>query len=178
MPYYLVQVMSNYDSRSDVLTHREIVSFWIDWISRHIKDRAEMHDESKLHPPEKETFDRYTQLLKSLEFGSEDYKNALDKIGDGIKHHYRANPHHPEYHSNGISDMTIIDLIEMLADWMAVTGSKGGPMNIEYLQERFKIDSQLMSILSNTLIAADIDIASKKIPPRFIPSGEKFSGGS
>jgi hypothetical protein len=43
-------------------------------------------------------------------------------MGDGLKHHYSHNRHHPEFFGeDGVDGMTLVDLIEMLADWKAAT---------------------------------------------------------
>jgi hypothetical protein len=36
-----------------------------------------------------------------------------------LEHHYRKNSHHPESHKDGIKGMTLLDQLEMLADWTA-----------------------------------------------------------
>ena len=47
--------------------------------------------------------------------------NIDTKFKPAIDHHYANNRHHPEHWPNGINDMTLMDLIEMLADWKAAT---------------------------------------------------------
>ena len=40
-------------------------------------------------------------------------------MGPALQHHYEDNCHHPEHYRNGIHDMNMVDLIEMLCDWRA-----------------------------------------------------------
>ena len=47
--------------------------------------------------------------------------------------------------------MTLMDLIEMVADWVAAGNLQKHEVNIEYLQNRFKINPQLMAVLVNTI---------------------------
>jgi hypothetical protein len=43
-------------------------------------------------------------------------------MGDGLKHHYAHNRHHPEFFGeDGVDGMSLVDVIEMLADWKAAT---------------------------------------------------------
>lgn len=156
-----------YDCTADVLEHRKRVSFWIDWLTDALEVRAKFHDESKLKPPEKAIFDEYTPVLKVLDFGSESYHQALEKMDVALDHHYRANQHHPESHRSGIDGMTIWDLVEMLADWMAASSVKNKPMDLDYLQRRFYLSPQLRHIIANTLYEADMDSMFMHVPLEF-----------
>jgi hypothetical protein len=64
-----------------------------------------------------------------------------------------ANSHHPEHYSNGIQGMSLLDVIEMLCDWKAA-GLRHADGNIfkslEINKDRYKISTQLYSILFNT----------------------------
>jgi len=142
--------MKNYDCTKDVLEHRERVTFWLKWLIEVLELRAEVHDESKLHSPEKEVFDEFTPKLKTLEFGSNEYQATLEKMGEGLKHHYSKNPHHPENHEKGIDGMAIWDLVEMLADWVAAASAKNTNIDLDYLQKRFNISPQLRNVIENT----------------------------
>ena len=162
--------MSNYDCTNDVLEHRSRVAYLLGWLTGEtIAYRAEKHDESKLHSPEKEIFDEFVPKLRTLEFGSDEYKASLAAMGRGLQHHYQVNSHHPEYHKNGIDGMTIWDLVEMLADWMAATSVKNASVNLDYLQERFSISPQLRNIIANTLRCADMDAINCIVPIEYQP---------
>jgi hypothetical protein len=116
--------------------------------------RARNHDLSKLESPEKEIFGEYTPELAKTEYGSDEYKNLLEKVKPAIEHHYANNRHHTEYHKNGINDMTLIDLIEMLVDWRAATErNKNGNIrkSIEINAQRYGISEQLTKIFENTV---------------------------
>jgi len=133
--------------------------------------RAEHHDESKLNDEiERPIFEMYTPVLPTLEFGGEAYKQALASMGDGLKQHYRNNAHHPEQYANGIEGMTLYDVMEMVADWMAAASKKGSSIDLAYLSKRFGISEQLCKIIENTLWAADMDNVNYRIPPEFAMS--------
>ena len=116
--------------------------------------RAKDHDQSKLVNPEAETFGEFTPELEKVEYMSPEYKALLEKVKPAIEHHYARNRHHPQHWPNGINDMTLIDLVEMLADWKAATERlKNGNIrtSIEKNTERFGISPQLASIMQNTV---------------------------
>ena len=106
-----------------------------------------------MHEPEKGLFDRETPKLRALEYGSAAYKQSLLDLKPALDHHYKVNPHHPEYYENGINGMTLIDLVEMFADWYAATKRHAtGDIykSIVINKERFKMAEQLCSIFKNT----------------------------
>ena len=144
----------NYDSRVDTLTHIAKVGARIDEIREKLNDRAGMHDRSKLEEPEKSAFDLMTVQLRALVYGSDEYKAALKANQPTIDHHYAHNSHHPEHYPNGIAGMSLLDLIEMLADWKAATervkqGSMAQSLGVN--RDRFGIDPQLFAIIENTV---------------------------
>ena len=84
--------------------------------------------------------------LKTLEYGSEEYKQSLIELKVAPEHHYSKNPHHPEYYKNGIDGMNLIDICEMLCDWIAaVERDKNGNIkrSMEENKKRFNISDQL-----------------------------------
>lgn len=144
-----------YDSLVDTKMHMLSVLSKILIIVQDLIERASNHDKSKLESPEKEIFDKFTPLLRDLEYGSQEYKNTLKDMQVGIDHHYSVNRHHPEFFVDGINGMNLVDLIEMLCDWKSAgerhTQYPGDILkSIEINSERFKIDPQLKQILFNT----------------------------
>ena len=173
-----------YDSRPDTYEHIQKVQRNLHSIAMTLLCRAEDHDASKLKEPEKEAFDIATPKLKGLTYGSTEYKESTAQLGEALKHHYANNRHHPEhftrYECNGcfkqykankpsvcevcgytqftarsdISQMTLVDLIEMLCDWKAaVERHDDGDIHksIEINKERYGISDQLSQILENTI---------------------------
>lgn len=145
-----------YNCTDDVLEHKRKVKYWMNRFSESLINRSEIHDISKLIEPEKSMFNFWTPKLKQYEFGSDKYKEALAGMGDGLKHHYKHNRHHPEHYPKGINDMTLIDIVEMVADWMAAAEAKNEFVNLEYLANRFGMSEQLLDIIANQLREEDI----------------------
>ena len=120
--------------------------------------RGEKHDQSKLESPEVELFTEYTDKLKNTDYGSDEYNQYKKEMQVALDHHYANNRHHPEHYKNGIEDMTLIDLVEMLLDWKAASErhNTGNILkSIEINGARFHMSPQLVRIFENT--AKDLD---------------------
>lgn len=117
-------------------------------------ERSRGHDQSKLLPPESTLFEEYTPKLWGCAYGSEEYKQFLKELGPALAHHYASNRHHPEHFAEGIHDMTLLDLLEMVCDWMAaVSRHADGDIyrSIKINAERFGYSSELARIFENTV---------------------------
>ncbi len=142
-----------YDSAKATIQHSARVKHLMNALCHDLTDRAATHDASKLKSPEKEYFDRLTPKLKELKYGSEEYLASLKELGIALKHHYEVNPHHPEHHEDGVNGMTLVDVIEMLCDWIAAgERTKDGTIekSLAINKERFGLSPQLIQILTNT----------------------------
>jgi hypothetical protein len=143
----------HYDSRPATLFHSQRVGQLMVQVVKEALDRSTCHDRSKTEPPEVEVFDEFTPKLKNSTYGSAEYKGFLEAMGEGLMHHYEANRHHPEHFKNGVNEMTLVDLVEMLADWKAATERHDDgdlAKSLEIQRERFGLSDQLVAILRNT----------------------------
>lgn len=143
-----------YDSREDTKEHIRQIRVFTERIAEAIIDRGDYHDQSKLHSPEKEIYDEYIPKLAETDYEGEEYKTYLEEMKVALSHHYSKNRHHPEYHANGIHDMNLVDLIEMLCDWKAATmrHEDGDIMeSIEFNQKRFGYDDGIKQLMINTV---------------------------
>jgi hypothetical protein len=123
-------------------------------VLKKLQDRLSSHDKTKLGSPEAEIFETYTEELLGLTYGSREYFAMWEKMKPAFDHHYQCSSHHPEFHKNGVSDMSLIDLIEMVCDWKAATlRHKDGDIkrSIEINQQRFNYGDELKNIFLNTL---------------------------
>lgn len=142
--------ITNYET----LKHIENVKKCLDIIIVELLKRGEEHDKSKLDSPELELFTKVTHQLNGCSYNSDEYKQFLKELKPALDHHYSRNKHHPEHFKNGIDDMDIIDLIEMLADWKSSTlRHQDGNLrkSIEINRERFQMSQQLINILENSI---------------------------
>lgn len=122
--------------------------------------RGEIHDDSKLESPEVEAFTEFTPKLAGCTFGSDVYKSFLTAMKPALEHHYANNRHHPEHFKDGVNDMNILDLLEMLCDWKAAsTRHNDGNLrkSIDINAKRFGIDSQLRRIFENSISLVEED---------------------
>jgi len=141
------------DSMKDTIAHIRLVRRYIIIIMRELDNRRKNHDRLKLKSPEKEIYDKYTPLLKNSTYGSEEYKSFLKGMKPALDHHYANYRHHPEHFENGVNDMNLVDVMEMLCDWCAASKRHANGniyRSIDISCERFQIDDQLKQILINT----------------------------
>lgn len=144
-----------YDSTKDTLEHIEKVRGFLSDVQGNIAGRSLLHDGSKLESPEKEMYDEYKPKIAETEkefgYGSPQYEEVVRAMGEALRHHFAVNSHHPEHYPNGINGMSLLDLIEALADWKAASQKSGQPLNIDANKRRFGMTDQLAEILANTV---------------------------
>lgn len=154
----LLEKATNYET----LIHICMVRKCIDVIIKELIKRAEDHDKSKMEEPELSLFVTHTPRLSAMTYGSEEYMKCLEELKPSLDHHYANNRHHPEHFKNGVKDMTIVDIIELLCDWKAAsTRHSDGNLkkSIEHGKERFGMSKELLQILENSVYLFD-DIKS------------------
>ena len=139
---------------ADTSEHIRQVAVRLHRMARKLLDRADRHDQSKLASPEVELFTEYTPKLAAVTFGSPEYEAMRKSMGPALGHHYANNRHHPEHHKNGVEDMTLLDVLEMLCDWDASSKRHHDGnirRSIEKNADRFGIVPQLRRILENSV---------------------------
>lgn len=150
---------------SETRKHQQEVAKILVLFAQMLLERAMVHDASKLESPEREIFIEFTPKLKGCTYGSEEYKTFLAQMKPALDHHYANNKHHPEYNDiNGftfqtgnncaINAMDLVDIVEMLCDWLAATkrhadGDIGKSIDIN--EKRFGINEQLSQLFRNTV---------------------------
>lgn len=140
---------TNYETLVHICQVRKLLDVARDELHR----RGMIHDNTKLEDPELATFVEFTPKLKGSTYGSEEYKGFLAAMKPALDHHYANHRHHPEHWPNGIKDMSLIDLIEMLADWKAATmrHADGCLRRSLFLNRtRFKIPDEIYAQLVKT----------------------------
>ncbi len=144
----------SYDSSEDTQKHIDRVEELLLGAVAELLKRGIEHDASKLLPPEKEYFDKYTPELTNLVFGTPEYKESCQRLKPALDHHFSKNSHHPQFYGEeGINGMNLFDIVEMFFDWKA-SGERNSTGNIyksiDINAERFGISKQLKKILINT----------------------------
>lgn len=141
-------------TNAETLEHIRTVQRMINKIIAELIARADVHDDSKLKSPEVEIFAEYTSKLAGCTYGSPEYEGYRKAMGPALEHHYAKNRHHPEHWKNGVYDMNIVDLVEMLCDWKSATlRHNDGNLNksIEHNAKRFDMSPQLAKIFQNSV---------------------------
>lgn len=139
---------------AETIKHIERVQDLIGEVVVKLQSRANLHDQSKLEEPELTGFATASAKLKDIEYMSPEYKEVMVELNPTVDHHYAHNRHHPEYHPNGIRDMNLVDLIEMLCDWKAASERhKNGDImkSIELNQKRFGYSDEIKQLLTNSV---------------------------
>lgn len=149
MSLSLEEKATNYDTFRHIERLRNLLNVCIVEFLK----RGELHDQSKLQEPEVQLFTEFTPKLAGSTYGSSEYDSYREAMKPALDHHYANNRHHPEHHKNGINDMNLIDLVEMLCDWKAASERHNDGnirKSIEINADRFGISPQLTKILENT----------------------------
>jgi len=144
------QKACNFDS----MRHIERVRNLLNSIINNLLERGEKHDQSKLQSPEVELFTEFTPRLAETTFGSPQYEECKMSMRTALDHHYANNSHHPEHYKNGVDDMNILDIVEMLIDWKAASERHNNGnlrKSIEINAKRFDMNPQLARILENSI---------------------------
>lgn len=144
------QKATNYDTFRHIERVRNLINKCIE----NLMIRGEKHDQSKLESPEVELFTEYTPKLATCIYDSDEYKEMKKAMKPALDHHYANNSHHPEHHKNGIEDMNLLDIIEMLCDWKAASERHNDgniKKSIEINANRFSMSPQLTKIMENTV---------------------------
>lgn len=134
--------------------HTQLVRRYMNVFIHDILKRSEHHDDTKFSEPELTPFAEATENLGKIEYGSVEYKEQLRLLKPTLDHHYSKNRHHTEHFKNGVSDMTLVDVLEMLCDWKSATERNANGnirKSIDINAEKYGISPQLKQILENTV---------------------------
>jgi hypothetical protein len=137
---------------TDLIDHRKRVAGYMQLVAGELFMRACVHDNSKFSPAEFEAYAQAFPAFQRYAYGTEEYKAEVRKLGPAVQHHYAVNDHHPEFFAGGINDMNLVQLIELVCDWIASSERSGGDIghSLRINKERFGITGQLYRIMENT----------------------------
>lgn len=142
------------DSRFETAKHIFTMQGFLSKVLCALQRRLVNHDQTKLEEPELPVFDEATDRLQDLTYGSPEYNAVLTELKPALQHHYQHNRHHPEHFRNGMKDMNLVDLCELICDWKAASlrhADGNVRMSIERNQERFGYSDDVKQILLNTI---------------------------
>ena len=116
--------------------------------------RAINHDKSKLEEPELSWWKEMDKEPR-YPYGSEEYKQKIKRWDKVFKHHYKYNRHHPEHYEYGISEMTLVDIVEMMCDWLGYKDTIAISEALKVCDEqmkRYDIPDDIRQVIFNTLL--------------------------
>ncbi|MBR1454238.1 MAG: hypothetical protein IJ593_06295 [Lachnospiraceae bacterium] len=113
-----------------------------------ILKRGATHDNSKFNADE---FKSLAQILNSTKCFTDADAQLSDAEKKAIQVHWKKNRHHPEYFDD-FSEMTDLDMIEMVCDWFARSlqyGTKFLPFVRQRQKNRFHFDEEQFKKIIN-----------------------------
>ena len=127
-----------------ITRHRAVIQDSLRGIAQMLERRGDLHDLSKFSDEEFSGFRNINHAARGNKYGSPEYRKALEAIGGeggAFEYHVERNRHHPEYFLNQ-TEMSFIDIIEMVCDWHAASVVYGNSTLRESLdahRERFNL---------------------------------------
>ena len=164
------------DTESYIRSHIERVRKKLNVLIDVLNKRAILHDKSKLEEPEFSLWKKMDEEPR-YPYGSEEYKDKIKRYSSLFNMHYEKNPHHPEHFPNGIQDMTLVDLIEMLCDWISYKDDIRVTEAIEIVNQqsnRFGYSDEIKNLLINTLIDYFAYMGDKKLEKKVNERDDNF----
>lgn len=144
---------------SEIWKHIALVREFMEDIITDLERRAREHDLSKFQEPEYSGYMGLNEAVKGHEYGSMAYIMAFAPFKDVIKHHYEHNDHHPEHFDRNFSQMDLLQIAEMLADWKAASMRGGDAKSLfETLEKTIKhqkVPDAIAHLLRNTVAALE-----------------------
>lgn len=137
-----------------ILSHIDSVRAKIFRVVDELMQRAKFHDSSKLKEPEFSLWKKMDEEPK-YPYGTSKYKEKMQRFGKVFRIHYKENRHHPEHFLNGVLDMTLVDLTEMLCDWLSYKKFYSVREVVDLMDrqcERFRYGEEIRALLTNTAI--------------------------
>lgn len=146
--------MEQIETEEYIKGHISRVRRHIDTFIQLLIRRAENHDKSKLEEPELSWWKEMDKEPR-YSYGSEEYKQKIKRWNKVFKHHYQYNHHHPEHYEYGVSEMTLIDIVEMMCDWLGYKDTTTVTEALKVCDDqmaRYNISEELRQIIFNTLL--------------------------
>jgi Family of unknown function (DUF5662) len=142
----------------DYIQHIQWLMEGMCWIQSQLMLRMLTHDRTKIEADELDAYAEIVPHFKDFEYGTEEHEAHGNKLEGAWTHHTSHNKHHVEHFEQGMVDMTLIDIIEMVCDWRAASlrsGSFDYKRSLEIAKKSNSIPSMLAQIIENTCRVMD-----------------------
>ena len=138
------------------MLHIQEVQKVMKYLTDELTHLASRHDRSKLEDPEElKAYGAIATAMVGVTFGSPGYKRIIEDNREAVTQHKANNSHHPEAYG-GVDKMSLLDLLEMLADWKAASKRNGSEdtflSSCEELFKKYKVTGQLRDVLRATVL--------------------------
>ena len=146
--------MEQIDTEEYIKGHISRVRKHINTFVQLLLKRAINHDKSKLEEPEISWWKEMDKEPR-YPYGSEEYNQKIKRWDKVFKHHYKYNRHHPEHYEYGVSEMTLVDIVEMMCDWLGYKDTIAISEALKVCDEqmrRYNIPDGIRQIIFNTLL--------------------------
>lgn len=134
-------------------SHINRVQNWINRFTGILFNRGKVHDKSKLNEPEFSMWKKMDEEPR-YKYGTKEYNEKINRYKEVFNLHYQQNRHHPEHWSSFYSEMDLIDVIEMLCDWLGYKDDitiKEAEELVNIQCKRYGFNSTFQNLLYNTL---------------------------
>lgn len=128
--------------------HIEQVQQCLKDICSKLQLRSYDHDMSRYRRPGSLKFREVYSELKETEGNDEIHLSILEKLRILREKYFKTCRYCPESHDNNVSEMNLVDLLELLSDWKA--DSSDLKKTIIENQKKYKYTDELMNVLLNT----------------------------
>jgi len=142
------------DFLCDTIVHVSEVAENLEICASNLRQRGHAHDRTKFQPMEFDAFVSTREKLKRAKFGAPEQQECVDTIRQAVDHHHANNQHHVQYYSDGIKDMSLLDILEMICDWRAATRRNSESRFKGFLEvaiKKYNISPELEKIIQTTL---------------------------
>lgn len=136
-----------------IINHKRAVQRWMQKFSLVLLDRGNKHDDSKLQSPELEWWTKMDGE-KRFAYGTKEYHEKMERYKHLFEMHWKNNRHHPEYFEYNLDDMDLIDVIEMLCDWLSYKDKLSYTEASNLVNQqclRYGFSEELRDLILNTL---------------------------
>lgn len=145
--------------KKSVMMHKTHVSLLMEIMSRDIRRKGRLHDVSKLSGIEASMGEMFQEDYNKINVAiplMPDIEKYNNEMAPAFVEHFKNNDHHVEHFKNGLSDMNILQLTELLCDSLAHMIEKGYAKyecleKIEFQLKSCNASDDLISIAKNTI---------------------------
>lgn len=145
--------LPNNQTKEYIISHKRAVQRWMQKFGIILLKRGEEHDNSKLEEPE---FSGWCKMDEEprYPYGSYEYNEKIKRFHPLFVEHWKKNRHHPEYFNYNFEDMDLIDMVEMLCDWLSyrdcITYSEASKL-VSTQCDRYNFSDDVKELILNTL---------------------------